>query len=412
MRLPFAHTHADAVRGRSLLFGALLLAALCAFAALGASAPAETLHEEIDRKQAELDQVRSSQGDVAAEIDRQNARIDAMIGEVSALRQRHAAVRADLDAKQAELDGATAELAAQQDRLAEIRGRLSRALDVLRERMVAIYKSGDPDMIEVVLGSADLGEVEARAEYLERIHSYDESVVARVEDLRDQARRIVARLTALRDRLEATRDAIAAEERKLAAARESLEARWAELRSAKAERQRTLDSLASREQALADNLAALSSQGGGGGPSSSQPAPLTPGEIAKLLPDGTAAAPASAPPAVKTAIAAANEIEDFPYLWGGGHGSFEASGYDCSGAISYALHGGGLLDSPLDSTGFTTWGEPGAGRWITVYGNAGHAYAVIAGLRWDTSGTGGSGPGWTTEMRSSTGFIARHPSGY
>ena len=75
-----------------------------------------------------------------------------------------------------------------------------------------------------------------------------------------------------------------------------------------------------------------------------------------------------------------------PYVWGGGHGSFEASGYDCSGAVSFALHGGGFLDSPLDSSGLSVWAEPGGGRWITVYGTSGHAYAVIAGLRWDTGG--------------------------
>ena len=99
-----------------------------------------------------------------------------------------------------------------------------------------------------------------------------------------------------------------------------------------------------------------------------------------------------------------------PYVWGGGHGSFESSGYDCSGAVSFALHGGGLISSPLDSTGLTTWGEPGAGNWITVYGNSGHAYAVIAGLRWDTSGTGGSGPSWSTDTGSfqdPSAFVAR-----
>jgi peptidoglycan hydrolase CwlO-like protein len=416
MRQPSAHTHASAARGRLLLLAALLLATLCAIAALGRPAGAETLGEKIDRTQSALDQVRQSQGDVAAAIADQNARIDAMIGEVSALRQRHAEAQRQLAAKQSELDAATAELARQKDRLERIRRRLGRALSVLRERLVAIYMSGNPDMIDVVLGSADLGEIEARAEYLDQIHSYDESIVERVAGLRDQAKRIVTRLAALREQLQAARDAIAAQERELATQQATLDARWAALRSAKAERQATLDSLVSREQALSDNLAALSAQSGGGGesgaPAPSEPAPLAPGDTAQVLPDGTAAAPASAPDAVKAVIAAANQIEDLPYIWGGGHGSFESSGYDCSGAVSYALHGGGFLDSPLDSTGLTTWGEPGAGQWITVYGNSGHAYAVIAGLRWDTSGTGGSGPGWTTEMRSSAGFIARHPSGY
>ena len=114
-------------------------------------------------------------------------------------------------------------------------------------------------------------------------------------------------------------------------------------------------------------------------------------------------------------IAAANAIRDMPYVWGGGHGSFEASGYDCSGAVSYALHGGGFLDSPLDSTGFMSWGEPGAGNWITVYANSGHAYAVIAGLRWDTSDSGGDGPSWadySSSWEQSQSFTATHPAGF
>ena len=131
---------------------------------------------------------------------------------------------------------------------------------------------------------------------------------------------------------------------------------------------------------------------------------------ATLLPDGRAVAPASAPPAVAAAIEAANAIADTPYIWGGGHGSFESSGYDCSGAVSFALNGGGFLDSPLDSTGLATWGEPGAGSWITVYANSGHTYAVIAGLRWDTSGRRRAP--LAPRHALPAGFVARHPSGY
>jgi hypothetical protein len=129
---------------------------------------------------------------------------------------------------------------------------------------------------------------------------------------------------------------------------------------------------------------------------------------AKLNKDGTATPPVDAPRRVVKAIEAANEIEDKPYKWGGGHGDWKDRGYDCSGAVSYALHKAGLLDSPLDSSGLAKWGKRGKGDWITVYGNSGHAYAVIAGLRWDTSMTAGDGPGWSKEMRSSSGFKTRH----
>ena len=133
---------------------------------------------------------------------------------------------------------------------------------------------------------------------------------------------------------------------------------------------------------------------------------------AQLAADGrTAIAPQSAPTEVKAAIYAANEITRKPYRYGGGHGSFKDDAYDCSGAVSYALHGGGLLDDPLDSRSFMSWGARGPGQWITVYTNRGHAYAVIAGLRLDTSGSP-SGPRWRRTARPSTRFLARHPTGF
>jgi len=149
------------------------------------------------------------------------------------------------------------------------------------------------------------------------------------------------------------------------------------------------------------------------------PAPqniTVPGAIAQLLPDGTAAAPADAPPQVQQAIWAANLIQDKPYVYGGGHGEFEDDGYDCSGTVSYALHGADLLRSPLDSSSFMKWGVRGPGTWMTIYTNPSHAFAVIAGLRLDTSAagdpTGGKGPRWRPVLRSTKGFSARHPDGF
>ncbi len=143
------------------------------------------------------------------------------------------------------------------------------------------------------------------------------------------------------------------------------------------------------------------------------PAPLiTPTPNAVIAADGlTAMVPAAAPPPVRDAIVAANRIVGRPYRWGGGHARVEDDAYDCSGAVSYALMGGGLLGGPLDSTSLKRFGEAGRGPWITVFANSEHTYVVIAGLRLDTSGTGGSGPRWHAEMRSAKGYVARHPTG-
>ena len=138
----------------------------------------------------------------------------------------------------------------------------------------------------------------------------------------------------------------------------------------------------------------------------------TPGDKAVLSEDGrTALAPENAPQAVKDAIAAANRITRKPYRYGGGHGRFEDSGYDCSGAVSYVLHGAGRLGRPRDSTGFMSYGAGGRGEWITVYAHGGHAYVVVAGLRFDTSGRGEEGPRWRTERTSTSGYTVRHPKG-
>jgi cell wall-associated NlpC family hydrolase len=117
------------------------------------------------------------------------------------------------------------------------------------------------------------------------------------------------------------------------------------------------------------------------------------------------------PPEVQEIIDAADEIATKPYKYGGGHGRWRDSGYDCSGSISYALHGAGLLDTPLDSTGFMSWGEAGKGKWVTIYANAGHAYMVVDGRRFDTSSSKRSGSRWSDTMRSARGYRVRHPEG-
>ena len=128
-----------------------------------------------------------------------------------------------------------------------------------------------------------------------------------------------------------------------------------------------------------------------------------------------AIAPLNAPAMVKRVIAAANHIRATPYVWGGGHGSFISTGYDCSGAVSYALHGGKLLSTPLTSGSLESFGEEGPGRWITIYANAAHTYMVVAGLRFDTAGDeSGTGPRWhpTTAAAATGSYVVRHPVGY
>lgn len=132
---------------------------------------------------------------------------------------------------------------------------------------------------------------------------------------------------------------------------------------------------------------------------------------ARITALGHAIAPAGAPRAVRQIIEAGNHIATTPYVWGGGHGSWKAAGYDCSGSVGYALHGAKLLKAAVTSGALTSYGRPGKGHWVTIYANGGHVYMVVAGLRFDTSAHGVHGSRWTRELRGGGGYVVRHPAG-
>jgi septal ring factor EnvC (AmiA/AmiB activator) len=393
---------------------ALLVAILSVLgAALVSGALAATPQEELQSTRDKLEGVRESQSELAATIAEQNQAIDSMIGEVSTLRREQVAVAEQLVVAEGKLAAATEALAGEREHLEEVRSQLNRALGVLRERLVAMYEAGSPDAVDAILESENWSQLEAQTEYLNRIQTYDDSVVGRVKSLRNEVRSAVERLADHRAEAEEARDEVAQIEAEVTARREEAEARFAELRDAQHQRRAAMETLESREESLSDNLASISNQIAEEGTeitTGEVPAPLNPGQEAQVITESEASAPASAPQEVKDAVSAANAIAYTPYIWGGGHGSFESEGYDCSGAVSYALHGAGLLESPLDSTGLETWGEPGPGTWITVYANAEHAWMVIAGVAFDT--VGGPGPRWHNPwVDSPEGFVVRHPAG-
>jgi cell wall-associated NlpC family hydrolase len=134
-------------------------------------------------------------------------------------------------------------------------------------------------------------------------------------------------------------------------------------------------------------------------------------DTAIALGNGVALPPLEAPEAVKQIIEAGNGIARTPYLWGGGHGKWQDTGYDCSGSVSFALAAAGLLNSPLASGPLMSWGEAGKGKWVTIYANAGHVFLVVAGIRFDTSAQRVTGSRWINDPRSTAGFVARHPAG-
>jgi cell wall-associated NlpC family hydrolase len=184
------------------------------------------------------------------------------------------------------------------------------------------------------------------------------------------------------------------------------------LRATERELELRADGVATRREQRAIRRAVASP--GTGGVAYVKPPPkakVVPGAKGKVNSQGFAIPPASAPSSIKQVVAAGNRIAKTPYKWGGGHQSWDDTGYDCSGSVSYALHAAGLLASPLVSGDFAHWGESGTGRWITIFANSGHVYMVVAHMRFDTSARSRTGSRWTAQHRSSDGFAVTHPSG-
>jgi murein DD-endopeptidase MepM/ murein hydrolase activator NlpD len=223
----------------------------------GSVAPAEDLQSKLESKEEKLSHVRERRGVLTTTISHYGERIDTLTSQVAALRTEESAVEVRLAAKQDELDRALEELGVARKHLAVVRARLHRALVTLRERLVAIYETGSPDVLNVILGAHGYDELAVRTEYLDRLNGMDEAVVGRVRELRDQVKRTVLRLRGVKDRIEAARDSIAAEEKALADARRAVQQRQETLVATRAERVHALKRIEGAEEELDGDVAAI-----------------------------------------------------------------------------------------------------------------------------------------------------------
>jgi murein DD-endopeptidase MepM/ murein hydrolase activator NlpD len=245
------------VRNRLALAAFLVAAAALVVLLAAASAPAEDLESKLDAKEAKLSKVRERSGVLSTTISHLGDRIDRLTTEVAGLRKREAAVEVRLDAKQAELDRAMAQLNVAKTRLVKMRSHLKRALTALRDRLVAMYETGTPDVLSVIVGANGYDDLIDRTEYLNRIRGNDEAIVGRVRELRDQVRRTVDRLRGAKDQIEAARDSIAAEEQALASARGAVQQRQSSLLAARGDRVAALKEIRSHEEELDGSVAKI-----------------------------------------------------------------------------------------------------------------------------------------------------------
>jgi murein DD-endopeptidase MepM/ murein hydrolase activator NlpD len=241
---------------------ALLAAAtaLIVLLAVSSAAPAQDLESKLGAKEAQLSKAHERSGVLTTTISKDGERIDRLTTEVAALRRQEAGVKVRLDAKQAELDRAVSQLDGAKRRLTVMRAHLERALGSLRDRLVAIYETGSPDLLSVIVGANGYSDLVDQAEYLDRIHGMDEAIVDRVRELRDQVKRTVERLRTAKDRIEAARDAIAAEEQALASARGAVQRRQVALVAARGDRVAALRRIRRHEEELDGSVAKIQAQ--------------------------------------------------------------------------------------------------------------------------------------------------------
>jgi peptidoglycan hydrolase CwlO-like protein len=392
-------------RRRSTLRALALTATGAAAIAVGAGAPSAG-QADIASERAAAQSLRQRVAAESARIAETEAGLRAAQARLQTLDQRVALRQGQVQKTQDDLVRARV-------RMAKLERKAETATDVLSANLARAYESGRPDIVSVVLTSKGFSDLLERVDFLKRVSAHNGHILDETRDAKTAVTRQAGRLKVARQRFsslakeavedrdeaDVVRNAILRRKQAQLSRRAGASSQLARVRGRirSLERQQAAAARAARAQAsatqAAPRVAAPTGSGGGGGGG---------GGSAPSSGDGTA---------VSRVIAAANEIATTPYVWGGGHGG-ASGGYDCSGSVSYALAAGGLLDAPMASGGFMSYGEPGPGKRITIYANAGHMYMVVDGRRYDTSALSGGGTRWTSEMRSSAGFVARHPPGY
>jgi cell wall-associated NlpC family hydrolase len=372
---------------RLVLVCALAACAAVAVTVLGTAGPADAdLAGRIATKQGRAEALRAA---VAAESRRIRSSARGLARAQARLRR----LQTDVAAQRAQLRSVEDALVRARVRLTRLVNRQREATDALRENLLSAYRNPKPDLLAVVITARGFTDLLEKADFLKRIAHQN----AQIMDAARTSRVAVAKQASRLGTMQARERSIAA---RIERRRDSAQAVENALLDERARRLAGRDFKRAALRRVQSQLAALRRR-----QARSARAGIRTDAAGAVQP------PPGAPQAVALVIAAANAIAGLPYVYGGGHGSFRANAYDCSGSVSYALAAAGLVSSPMASGPFMSWGDAGPGEWITVYANAGHAFMVVAGWRFDTSALPGGGTRWARDMRGTGGFVARHPPG-
>ncbi len=353
--------------------------------------------------QGQISASKSAATSLKSQIATETARIGATTHGLADANRRLGVLQNALTAREAQLGRTQHALIQARDRLVDLENRLQTATHALAANLVAAYEEGQPNLMSVILESHGFADLLERVSFMHRIGVQDAQIVATTRSVRAAVSRQAAMLQSLEQR-----------DRKLAAQvlsqRNGVAALQAALLHQQISELHARGNEATKLHALTARLGHLESQAAAEAARAATTGNVNVGGIA-IDTGGMVQAPAGAPAAVREVIAAGNAIATLPYIYGGGHASFHADGYDCSGSVSYALAAAGLVTSPMVSGDFEDWGDPGPGRWITIYANAGHVWMEVAGWRFDTVALAEGGTRWSQGGGEFSGFVVRHPPG-
>ncbi len=391
IRIPFAHE-----RGRAAGIVTLLVAAAAMLGTGLTSSSAGDLQSQIAAG-------KSAASSLSAQIAADSAQIRQTGHGLADANQRLAGLQNTLTTREDQLRTVQGQLLAARNHLVDLENQLERATQALAKNLVANYEQSAPNLVTVILEAHGFNQLLERVNFMHRIAAQNAHVVGWTRAARAAVTRQAQLLAALEHRDQALTAQVLAQRNSVAALQAALLHQQITELTARGQVGAKLHALNARLSSLEKTAAAQAARA----------AATRNASVGGIAVDtgGMVQAPPGAPAAVAQVIAAGNAIATLPYIYGGGHASFHADGYDCSGSVSYALAAAGLVTSPMVSGDFENWGDPGPGRWITIYANAGHVWMEVAGWRFDTVALAEGGTRWARGGGEFSGFVVRHPPG-
>jgi peptidoglycan hydrolase CwlO-like protein len=353
--------------------------------------------------QSQISSTQSAVASLKSEIAADTVRINQTSNGLAIANQQLSTLQRQLSARESALRQVNGELLSARNHLVDLENRLEKSTQALAANLVASYEQQPPNLVTVILEAKGFNDLLERVAFMQRVGTQDAEIVGTTRAARTAVAHEAAVLASLEQRDRTLTNDVLQQRNHVAALQAALLHQQISELGARSGDSTQLHSLSARLSSLEAKAAAQAAQAAQTGN-----APV--GGIA-VNTGGMVQPPPGAPEAVKEIIAAGNAIATLPYIYGGGHASFHADGYDCSGSVSYVLAAAGLLTSPMVSGQFEDWGDPGPGKWVTIYATDGHVWMTVAGWRFDTVALAETGTRWAQGGGEFDGFVVRHPPG-